>query len=288
MFRSNNLRLTIVRATVMGCACLATASNGLACSSEPLMASVCVMAIPWTNLQGFMPAVGTSMPVNSNQALFSLLGTTFGGDGRTNFLLPDLRGRVIVGAGQPPGQSNFVVGAAGGSYSITLQPANVPVAPHVHALGASGKTTVTLGNLLATTTATGLTATTTMTGVTATANASSLSLKGYSGNAGSASASGGALATPQGPANRIYASSTPDVSMAAGSISGNAPVTFTGNPSTTVTGNLATTLSGLPTVALSGATEVASQPAAAPLNYMPPYLPMNVFIAVQGLYPSRN
>jgi len=288
MLCSTTLRRTVLHVTAMGGACLGAVSSCQACSSEPLLASVCVMAIPWTNLQGFMPAVGTSMPVNSNQALFSLLGTTFGGDGRTNFLLPDLRGRVIVGAGQPPGQPNFAVGVAGGNYSITLQPANVPVAPHVHALGASGRTTVTLGNLAATTTTTGLTATTTLASVTASANASSLTLKGYSGNAGSASASGGALATPQGPTNRIYASSTPDVSMAAGSISGNAPVTFTGNPATTVSGNLTTTLSGLPTVALSGTTEVASQSAATPLNAMPPYLPMNVFIAVQGVYPNRN
>lgn len=260
-----------IRCAALCLAGLSIGTGSLACSSEPLMASVCIMAVPWTNLQNFMPAVGTQIAINSNQALYSLLGTTFGGDGRTYFLLPDLRGRVIVGAGQPAGGMNYVVGAAGGSASVTLQAANVPLVPHAHTLSAAAKTTVAIGTLAATTT---------LNGVTATAAASGLSLKGYSGNASTGTASGGSLATPQGPANKIYAGSAPDVNMAAGSISGTAPVTFSGNP--------ATTLAGLPTVAISGSTDPAGQGATAPVSTMPPYLPMNIFIAVQGLYPSRN
>ncbi len=73
---------------------------------------------------------GQLIPIAQNTALFSLLGTTYGGDGRVNFGLPDLRGRVAIGAGQGPGLSNYVLGQVAGSETVTLTTANMPA--HIH------------------------------------------------------------------------------------------------------------------------------------------------------------
>jgi microcystin-dependent protein len=71
-------------------------------------------------------ADGQLKQINPNQALFALLGTTFGGDGRTNFQIPDLQGRVLVGTGQGIGLSNETLGQATGSDSVTLHPGQMP------------------------------------------------------------------------------------------------------------------------------------------------------------------
>lgn len=262
-----------------------------ACAAESYTSAVCIMAIPWTNLSGYMPANGAVLNVSNYQALFSLIGITYGGNGSTTFQLPDLRGRVVIGAGTGGSVGNYNVGAKGGAITVMLTPANVPLLPHSHSLTTGqGGVVVTgaIGTLTATTTLTGLTATTTLNNVTATAAGSGLTLKGYSGNAGTGSASGAALATPTSPSNKIYSATTPDVSMIGGSISGTAPVTFTGNPTTTVTGNPTTTLSGAPTVMINGMTGAAAASATQAVNILPPYLAMNYFIATEGIYPPRD
>jgi microcystin-dependent protein len=63
---------------------------------------------------------GSKLSVNEYQLLFSLLGKTYGGDGITNFALPDLRGRIIVGVGQGVGLSNYALGNAAGQESVVL------------------------------------------------------------------------------------------------------------------------------------------------------------------------
>jgi len=80
---------------------------------------------------GWAEADGSLMPINLNQALFSLLGTTFGGNGQTTFALPDLRGRVPIGMGQGPGLSSRVLGETGGLEQVTLSVAEIP--SHQHA-----------------------------------------------------------------------------------------------------------------------------------------------------------
>lgn len=70
--------------------------------------------------KGWATCDGQLLPINQNQALFSLLGTTYGGDGRTNFALPDLRGRAALHAGQGPGLSNFTQGQQGGTEAQTI------------------------------------------------------------------------------------------------------------------------------------------------------------------------
>lgn len=73
---------------------------------------------------------GSTLSISQNTALFSLLGTNFGGNGTTTFQLPDLRGRVAIGAGQGPGLSLYNVGQRGGAENVTLTTANMPAHTH--------------------------------------------------------------------------------------------------------------------------------------------------------------
>jgi microcystin-dependent protein len=73
---------------------------------------------------------GQILQISTNQALFSLLGTTYGGNGIQTFGLPDLRGRTPVSAGQGPGLSNYNLGQVTGAESVTLTTPNLP--SHIH------------------------------------------------------------------------------------------------------------------------------------------------------------
>ena len=75
-------------------------------------------------------AQGQLMPIAQYTALFSILGTTYGGNGQTNFALPDLRGRAAIGQGQGPGLSDYVLGEEIGSESVTVLSTEMP--SHTH------------------------------------------------------------------------------------------------------------------------------------------------------------
>jgi len=81
--------------------------------------------------RGWLLCQGQTLAINQNQALFSLLGTTYGGNGTTTFNLPDLRGRVPVGQSQGPGLGNYTLGQIGGVENQTLVPAEMPVHNHL-------------------------------------------------------------------------------------------------------------------------------------------------------------
>ncbi len=78
----------------------------------------------WGNCNGAM------MSINQNSALFSLLGTTYGGDGRVTFALPDLRGRSAINMGQGPGLPDYRQGVRGGTTNTTLTTAQMPAHNH--------------------------------------------------------------------------------------------------------------------------------------------------------------
>ena len=82
--------------------------------------------------RGWALCQGQLLAISQNSALFSLLGTTYGGDGRTSFGLPDLRGRASVGMGHGPGLSNYSWGERGGSETRTLTSLNLPSHTHNH------------------------------------------------------------------------------------------------------------------------------------------------------------
>lgn len=80
--------------------------------------------------RGWARLDGALLPINQNQALFSLLGTTYGGDGRTTFALPDMRGRMLVHDGQGPGLTPRTLGERGGAETHTLTPSQMPAHTH--------------------------------------------------------------------------------------------------------------------------------------------------------------
>jgi microcystin-dependent protein len=80
--------------------------------------------------RGYAYCNGQSQSISQNTALFSLLGTTYGGNGQTTFNLPDLRGRSMINQGQGPGLSNYVLGQAGGTENTTLTTPNLPAHNH--------------------------------------------------------------------------------------------------------------------------------------------------------------
>lgn len=100
--------------------------------------------------RGWMLCRGQIMAISSNTALFSLLGTTYGGNGQNTFGLPDLQGRVPVGAGSGPGLSQYVLGEVTGQPTETLLISEIP--SHTHSFqvsNAQANTNTAAGNLLA-------------------------------------------------------------------------------------------------------------------------------------------
>lgn len=112
--------------------------------AEPFLGEIRIMSFDFAPRQ-WAQCNGQLLPINQNQALFSLLGTTFGGDGRVTFALPDLQGRtpIHVGAGH-------TLGERGGEQAHTVSIAELPQHTHVQqATTATGDTPVAPGNVLA-------------------------------------------------------------------------------------------------------------------------------------------
>lgn len=87
--------------------------------------------------RGWAFCAGQLLPISTNTALFSIIGTTYGGDGRTTFALPDLRGRAPIGFGQGPGLSDYREGQKGGAELTTLTVNNMPSHTHTATLTAT-------------------------------------------------------------------------------------------------------------------------------------------------------
>lgn len=125
-------------------------------SFEPFIGEIKIFGFNFPP-RGHLTCQGQLISIAQNTALFSLLGTTYGGNGQTTFALPDLQGRVAKSQGQGPGLPNYVMGQAAGNTSVTLLTSNMPA--HVHAANgitanlpvASGLGTVSspVGNYLA-------------------------------------------------------------------------------------------------------------------------------------------
>lgn len=101
---------------------------------EPLIGQIMMFAGNFAP-RGWAFCEGQLLPISSNSALFSILGTTYGGDGRTTFALPDLRGRAPIQAGHGPGLSPVQLGEKAGAEEVTLTVSNMP--NHSHSLNAS-------------------------------------------------------------------------------------------------------------------------------------------------------
>ena len=121
-------------ALALGIAAFTTPHAALATSS-PFIGEIAPMGITGFCPAGWSSAEGQILPITQNQALFALIGTTFGGDGRTTFGLPDLRGRLPIGQGTGPGLSPRSWGQVGGRETVTLT--QNQMASHSHAVNAT-------------------------------------------------------------------------------------------------------------------------------------------------------
>jgi microcystin-dependent protein len=108
--------------------------------AEPFLSEIRLMSFSFAP-KGWALCDGQLMPINQNQALFSLLGTTFGGDGRVNFALPDLRGRAPIHVG-----SGHTLGERGGEQAHTISIAELPTHTHVAMASATNANVPTVAN----------------------------------------------------------------------------------------------------------------------------------------------
>jgi len=97
--------------------------------SQPFLGEIFIVPYNFAP-RGYAFCQGQILSIAQNTALFSLLGTTFGGNGQTTFALPDLRGRMPLGVGQGPGLSNIDLGQVGGTESVTLTQNQLPTHSH--------------------------------------------------------------------------------------------------------------------------------------------------------------
>lgn len=98
-------------------------------STEPFIGEIKIFGFNFAP-QSYQLCIGQILPIAQNAALFSLLGTTYGGNGQSNFALPDLRGRMPIGQGQGPGLPSYTMGQVSGTTNITLSTANLPAHTH--------------------------------------------------------------------------------------------------------------------------------------------------------------
>jgi microcystin-dependent protein len=104
--------------------------------ADPFVAEIRIFPFNFAP-KGWAWCDGQLLPLSQNTALFSLLGTTYGGDGKSNFALPDLQGRAPMHPGQGPGLSLHDLGETGGSETVTLLESEIPA--HSHALMANNQ-----------------------------------------------------------------------------------------------------------------------------------------------------
>ena len=122
-------------------------------ASEPFLAEIIMFGGNFAP-RGWAYCDGQILSIATNSALFSILGTTYGGDGRTTFGLPDLRGRTAIGPRRGPGLSDYRLGQRGGVESVVLSSGQMPSHTHIatataHAISTRGNDSDPTGNIMA-------------------------------------------------------------------------------------------------------------------------------------------
>lgn len=231
-----------------------------------------IFMIPWNWApNGYQLCQGQTINLQQYEALYSLMGTVFGGNGTTTFMLPNLQGRAPVGTGRSPAGTTYTLAASGGAELTTLSVSNMPV--HNHAASFTPVLDQQIVTIPGTTGNLGVTASLplgTANAGSATPTAGNNYLNGVSGNV-SINATTSRTVAFTGP----FTSTEP----AAGA-SLPATTSVTGNPSTpasTVTINAVT----------NGAVAVGQNGGSSPFSTMQPFLAMSFIIAMNGLYPDR-
>jgi microcystin-dependent protein len=116
--------------------------------SDPFIAEIRVMPYNFAP-RGWAGCDGQLIPIAQNTALFSLLGTSYGGDGRSTFALPDLRASFVMGPGDGPGLSQRYLGEHTGSATVTLLASEMPAHSHALQAGVTPGATGPAGNVMA-------------------------------------------------------------------------------------------------------------------------------------------
>lgn len=180
-----------------------------ACGQQPYLAGMCVFAGNFAP-RNYLLAQGQILPIAQNQSLFSLLGNTFGGDGRTSFALPDMRGRVAIGTGQGASLQNYTLGQEGGSELSFLTVAQIP--SHSHSTSTTVSASIDNDALNA---------------------ASSISLSGIASTANSNVPAGNSLANINRRRAAYYTNAAPNVVMANEAVTVNVAIANTNATATT-------------------------------------------------------
>lgn len=129
--RGRGLRNALFIGLVWGLGTLSLPSSAHADASSPFIGEISCGG--WNFCpSGWAECAGQLFPIAENEALFALIGTTYGGDGQSTFALPNIQGRTMVHQGQGPGLSNRQLGETGGVETVTLTTSQMPV--HNHAL----------------------------------------------------------------------------------------------------------------------------------------------------------
>ena len=240
--------------------------------SEPFVGQIISVGFQYAP-QGWAQCAGQVLPISQQEVLFTLLGTTYGGDGSSTFGIPDLRGRIIVGSGQSPSVGlGFEPGDSGGAAAVTLTGSNLP--GHVHA--ATG--TVSLGTLAAEGNVS--------IPVSAQLSNQSVTVKGaLSATTGpgatDAPTAGCTIGDPSGNA-KIYASYNPSTAVSLAEFSSTGQLTAQG--SGTASGSIELPVTGTPTTVITVSPNVTANQA---VPILPPFLAMLSIIALEGIYPSH-
>ncbi len=264
---------------------------------DPMTGMIYIVPFMWAP-QDYQICNGQMMQISQNNALYSLLGTYFGGNGSTTFQLPNLVGRAPIGYGVALTGTLYQFASAVGTETSTLLPNNLP--PHIHPATFSPTTGNVPVTIPATTGNLSVTATPTL---TATASNVSLTVSGKamigssSTTARSATIADKAVLTSSGgPAALIYAPAGttndrqigPDGAIT-GAATGAVTSAVSGTIATTVTGNASTAAVTASVTAVNGGSVAVQSNATtnASFSNLPPRLALNFIIAVNGMYPMR-
>ena len=262
---TRNRRRGVLALVVAGSLVAAMLWSPSAMASEPFIGQIMMFGDNFAP-RGWALCNGQLLSISSNTALFSILGTTYGGDGRTTFGLPDLRGRVAMHPGSGPGLTPRSLGQSGGSEG---GPGTLP--QHTHAAG----TTVNLTDI--TIPEHGHAATTTVTADTQ-ANAT---LWADGGTGDTTNPAGAVLAHIRKNPDTDYSTRPPNVSMNPGAIDVSALTTATAQTTVDPAGTATGTASGSATTTIDPAGLTGD-------TNVQPFQTVNYIIALQGVFPSRN
>lgn len=243
---------------------LGTATPAQACGPDSYIGTVCAFSFNWCP-QGWQPADGRQLAINGNQALYSLIGTLYGGSVASgNFAVPDLRGRAILHHGTGPGMLAQPFASPSGAQTTTLTTPNLPPHSHAATFSGSGGGTQTVN----------IPATAGTLGVTAKLNAKDevgglpLNPNSYLGRGAASGGNAASIFVPSTSTGANVELSGLDVQLTG--TAGHGPISFTYQSGIT-----------------GGSVTVGNTGSAVAFSNQSPSLAMSYCIMVNGLYPDR-